>query len=121
MGLIAYGTQVYRKTDGAVVIVPPNVEYVPKEGEVLVHEVRYIRVDFPADGAITAQIELYPTQDVIIEAIPRYVFIGHQGKPKTIKRVLFDDLSSWTPDGPECVDATTFDCRDTYRKVKSVV
>jgi len=114
--LSARGTRVFTKLDGSVVIVPPGIEYQARDGEVEIHEIVDINIDFPLRGAITAVITLYPSQDVIINALPQYVLTGPAGEKKSITAVHFDDGSVWSPDGSEYSDVSTM--ADEYRKYK---
>ncbi len=98
-GMLAHGTQVYRKPDGTVVIVPPQVEYEPRAGETRISLVRNIEMSFPCDGAVTAVIDLFPSQDVVLHALPTYRLCGRDGKPRSVKFIEFENDERWFPEG----------------------
>jgi hypothetical protein len=93
--LAGIGTQTILKANGSVNIVPPQIEYEMEPDDRLVYEVRDIQISIPLAGAITARIECFPNQTSIIQAIPKFTYLGPNGT-REIKKVIFDDGLEWT-------------------------
>jgi hypothetical protein len=93
----AIGTKTFKKPDGSVVIVPPNVEYTPEEGESLVWGVRNIVIYFPLDGPINADIGLLAGHlPKPFGLSPRWLATDpSSGDEKEVVRVEFADGSVW--------------------------
>jgi hypothetical protein len=100
MAYMAFGTQVYAREDGSVVVVPPEVKYEPAAGERRIAEVVNIRMEFNVDSITRAIIECYPNQDTILIALKAdYLFKAkHEATPRTISFVQFEDGTTWYPD-----------------------
>jgi hypothetical protein len=100
MAYMAFGTQVYAREDGSVVVVPPEVKYEPAAGDRRIAEVVNIRMEFNVDSVARAIIECYPNQDTIL--IAQRADFGfkenHDARPRTISFVRFEDGSTWYPD-----------------------
>ena len=118
IGLVAIDVKTYRKADGTVIIVPPEIEYTPKNDERLIEGIVNLDVSFHLGEAIRAKIELYPTLEVITDAIPEYKFIDSNGERTNIKFVEFENNTRWFPSDEvgQWVDMTCM--TDTHRKYK---
>lgn len=110
MGIFTFGTQVYLKQDGRVVIVPPEDKYNPEETDRRMAEVVNIQISMKVGEAVRAYIECYPSADNVLIALEREIgFLEHfrSARARRIARVLFDDGSEWIP--PENRPSTILD------------
>lgn len=100
MAFIAFGTQVYARKDGSVVIAPPESNYQPAADELRIAEVVNIHMEMNVGEITKATIECYPQQDTILVARRAdYRFKkNHNGEAQKISFVRFEDGSTWYPE-----------------------
>lgn len=95
MAICDWCMKVFLSKDGRVTVVPPETNYEPQEGEVQIQEVRDVKVHFPIDGAIVAEIELYPRLTKPLTGARPKFFLGIDGVLKEIVSVEFADGKRW--------------------------
>jgi hypothetical protein len=103
MAITAYGTHVYAREDGSVVIVPGEVPYEPKPGERQIAEVINVHLEMNCGEVTRAIIECYPRQDTILFAQRMELRFkeSFDDRSRKISFVRFDDGKTWYPEDSE--------------------
>ncbi len=90
-----FWTKTYRLPDGTVTVVPGGVAYDTPEGAQEITGIRDIRIHFPLDGAVTAEIELLLAPTKALEGLKPVYSMIVDGEHRRIRSVELDDGSRW--------------------------